>query len=75
MTCATLLKVPSELATMYPLMTPYEGTVVAVTTTEMTTNAVVFDAGVAQLAGVGELPGEDEAKGVGVGDAPGPGRA
>lgn len=58
-------------------MTPYEGTVVAVTTTEMTMKAVVFDAGVAQFAGVGELPGEDEAKGedVGVGDAPGPGRA
>jgi len=58
-------------------MTPYEGTVVAVTTTEMTMNAVVFDAGVAQLAGVGEPLGVGETKGeeVGVGDAPGPGRA
>lgn len=58
-------------------MTPYEGTVVAVTTTEMTTNVVVFDAGVAQLAGVGEPLGVGETKGegVGVGDAPGPGRA
>jgi len=58
-------------------MTPYEGTVVAVTTTEMTTNAVVFEAGVAQLSGVGELLGDGETEGedVGVSDAPGPGRA
>jgi len=77
MTCATSLKDPSELAKTYPLMTPYDGTVVAVTTTDMTMNVVVFDAGVAQLAGVGELLGEGDAKGddVGVGDALGPGKA
>jgi len=59
------------------LITPYDGAVAAVTTTEMTMNAVVFDAGVAQLPGVGELPGDGEVEGesVRVGDAPGPGTA
>jgi hypothetical protein len=58
-------------------MAPYDGAVVAVTTTDITINAVVLDAGVAQLAGVGELLGEGDANGedVGVGDAPGPGTA
>lgn len=59
------------------MITPYDGTDVAVTTTDTTMKAVVFDAGVAQLAGVGELLGDGEANGddVRVGDAPGPGRA